>query len=106
MAKNCDRQLKKKFSIDAIQYEVHLKEVPIKGDLDFGSLSKSAGFYEIRLYRDGLFMAQNSIPRPIEPCNITLLDIDDFEGQEILIIWNYISDIKGMIAYSIPDMVK
>ena len=106
LGKNCDGRLIKKFSIDKIPYEVHLKEVPITTSLEFGSLSETAGFFEIRLYRDGLFMAQNSIPRPIEPCNIILLDIDGFEGQEILIVWNYLTDIKGMIAYSIPDMVK
>ena len=106
LGKNCDGRLIKTFAIDKIPYEVHLKEVPIQDNLEFGSLSKTSGFFEIRLYRDGLFMAQNSIPRPIEPCKIVLLDIDGFEGQEILIIWNYLTDIKGMIAYSIPDMVK
>ena len=106
IGKLCDRKLKKRFKIDQVQYEVILKEVPMKKGLEFGSLVERTGFFEIQLYRDGLFMAQNSIPRPIEPCTITLLDVDQFVGEDILISWSYATDIKGMIIYSIPDSVK
>ena len=106
IGKECDQKRKKRFTIDAIQYEVVLKEVPMKNNLEFGALIEGTGFFEIQLFRDGLFMAQNSIPRPIEPCQITLLDVDQFAGEEILIAWSYASSIKGMIIYSLPDLVK
>jgi hypothetical protein len=106
IGKACDKKLKKHFKIDQVQYEVILKEIPMKEGLEFGSLVEGTGFFEIQLYRDGLFMAQNSIPRPIDPCTITLLDVDQFVGEEILISWSYATNIKGMIIYSIPDSVK
>ena len=85
-----------RFVIDTIQYEVVLKEVPMKNNLSFHCLIEGTGFFEVQLYRDGLFMAQNSIPRPIEPCQIILLlDVDQFAGEEIVIAWSYASSIKG-----------
>jgi len=106
IGKECDKRLKKRFVLDTIQYEVVLKEVPMKNNLEFGALIEGTGFFEVQLFRDGLFMAQNSIPRPIEPCQIILLDVDQFAGEEILIAWSYASSIKGMIIYSLPDLVK
>ena len=75
----------------------------MKKELVVGSVE--AGFFEV-LHRDGLFVAQNPIPRPIEPCRLNILNVDAFEGEEILIAWNYFPDIKGMTIYSIPEMVK
>ena len=60
----------------------------------------------ISFYREGILMAENLIPRPVVPCSLDLLQIDEKRGNEILVTWRLGETLRGITIFSIPESAK
>ena len=110
LGQNCENlPIKHNFKVKGVKYSIEVLQdsLPLEHpEKRTQSTDIGPALPRILFYREGLLTAENLIPRPVIPCTLDLLPVNEQSGKEILISWRLGETLRGITIFSIPESAK